>query len=327
MDAVFNHCSERFPYFQDVLRNGKDSPYFDWFIIRGEKVDAEKCNYECFAACTYMPKLNLSNEQAKAYFIDVALYWIREYGIDGWRLDVSDEISHDFWHDFRKAVKAYDRDIVIIGENWHDARPYLCGDEYDGIMNYAVTKALLDFFAKKTLDAKQFAERMSALYVRNTRQVNNMMLNLLDSHDTHRFYTETGKDTDALLCALAVIFLHTGAACLYYGTEIALEGGYDPDCRRTMDWEAAEKGTKIQELVRRLASLRRKDAVRGGEISFFGEDGIFILERRGESVLRLYVDRSGGHRCVPQGEVLLAYGWEGGVFTGTGFMIEEVAYE
>ena len=327
MDAVFNHCSERFPYFQDVLRNGKDSPYFDWFIIRGEKVDAEKCNYECFAACTYMPKLNLSNEQAKAYFIDVALYWIREYGIDGWRLDVSDEISHDFWHDFRKAVKAYDRDIVIIGENWHDARPYLCGDEYDGIMNYAVTKALLDFFAKKTLDAKQFAERMSALYVRNTRQVNNMMLNLLDSHDTHRFYTETGKDTDALLCALAVIFLHTGAACLYYGTEIALEGGYDPDCRRTMDWEAAGKGTKIQELVRRLASLRRKEAVRSGEIAFSGEDGIFILERRGESVLRLYVDRSGGHRCVPQGEVLLAYGWEGGVFTGTGFMIEEVAYE
>src|SRR5699024_2614370 len=61
MDAVLNHCSERFPYFQDVLRNGKASPYFDWFIIRGEKVDAEKCNYECFAACTYMPKLNLSN--------------------------------------------------------------------------------------------------------------------------------------------------------------------------------------------------------------------------------------------------------------------------
>ena len=168
---------------------------------------------------------------------------------------------------------------------------------------------------------------MSALYVRNTRQVNNMMLNLLDSHDTHRFYTETGKDTDALLCALAVIFLHTGAACLYYGTEIALEGGYDPDCRRTMDWEAAGKGTRIQGLVRRLASLRRKEAVRSGEIAFSWEDGIFILERRGESVLRLYVDRSGGHRCVPQGEVLLAYGWEGGVFTGTGFMIEEVAYE
>lgn len=105
MDAVFNHVSDRCAQFQDVIKNGKESKYYDWFVINGDRIDLENVNYECFAACEYMPKWNTSNSEVQKYLIDIAVYWIEKYKIDGWRLDVSDEVSHSFWRKFREAVK------------------------------------------------------------------------------------------------------------------------------------------------------------------------------------------------------------------------------
>lgn len=256
MDAVFNHVSARCRQFADVVEKGKNSPYFDWFIIRGDAIDREKVNYECFSSCDYMPKWNTSNEAVQKYLVGVGLYWLQKYDIDGWRLDVSDEVSHVFWRKFRDAVKKIKPECAIIGENWHDANAYLKGDQYDSIMNYAFTKACLDFFVLKSADAKAFAEKLNALLMRNTDTVNCMMLNLLDSHDTHRFLTEAGGDVKKLESALAVLYLFVGVPCIYYGTEIGMEGGYDPDCRRTMDWEKARKGGSLTQLVRALAGLK-----------------------------------------------------------------------
>ena len=205
LDAVFNHVSNQSKQFQDVLLNGKKSKYYNWFIIRGDKIDTKNINYECFAACEYMPKWNTSNEAVQKYLIDIALYWIEKYDIDGWRLDVSDEVSHSFWRRFRNAVKAVKPDCAIIGENWHDANPYLRGDQYDSIMNYAFTKACLDYFAFGSFSIKDFAEKLNGILMRNTDTVNGMMLNLLDSHDTHRFITQTGGDIKKLECALAIL--------------------------------------------------------------------------------------------------------------------------
>ena len=190
LDAVFNHCSMEMQQFQDVLEKGRESRFYDWFIIDGDFPEPEKMNYECFAACNYMPKLNTANEEVQDFLLEIAIYWIREADIDGWRLDVSDEVSHGFWRRFRKAVKKEKPDSVIIGENWHDAYAYLMGDQYDSIMNYAFTKACLDYFAKGVFSAKDMADKLNSNLMRNTEQVNRMMLNLLDSHDTHRFFTE-----------------------------------------------------------------------------------------------------------------------------------------
>ena len=150
----------------DVYKR-QESPYYDWFLIDGAYPVPSRANYECFAECTYMPKLDTANREVQEYLIGIACYWIREYGIDGWRLDVSDEVSHVFWRRFREAVKKEKADAVIIGENWHDAYPYLRGDQYDSIMNYAFTKACLDYFARKTFDAKQMAEKLSSNLMRN----------------------------------------------------------------------------------------------------------------------------------------------------------------
>ncbi len=279
LDAVFNHCSMNMRQFQDVLKKGKKSRYYDWFLIEGDYPDPEKMNYECFAACNYMPKLNTANPEVQEFLIDIALYWIREAGIDGWRLDVSDEVSHDFWRRFRKAVKAENPNCVIIGENWHDAYPYLMGDQYDSIMNYSFTKACLDYFAKGVFSAKEMADKLNGNLMRNYEQVNFMMLNLLDSHDTHRFFTEVKKDKKKLLAALALEMIFPGAPCIYYGTEICMEGGYDPDSRRCFSWEEKDWDMEVMNEIKRLTALRKNSVLQYGSVSVTAEDEMLCVKR------------------------------------------------
>lgn len=279
LDAVFNHCSMQMRQFADVMEKGSESKYYEWFLIDGDYPEPEKCNYECFAACNYMPKLNTANENVQEFLIQIALYWIKEFDIDGWRLDVSDEISHVFWRKFREAVKKEKSDAVIIGENWHDAYPYLQGEQYDSIMNYAFTKACLDYFARDNFNARQMAEKLNANLMRNTEQVNKMMLNLLDSHDTHRFFTEVKKDKDRLLAAVALTMIFPGAPCMYYGTEICLEGGYDPDSRRGFYWDETKWDKSVMEKIRELTHLRVNEAIAEGDVRIYENSQMLVVER------------------------------------------------
>lgn len=324
LDAVFNHCSMQMAQFQDVLRQGTRSPYYDWFLIDGEYPDPERINYECFASCNYMPKINTANRAAQDFLLEIACYWIREFDIDGWRLDVSDEVSHEFWRRFRRAVKEQKQDCVIIGENWHDAYPYLRGDQYDSIMNYSFTKACLDYFAKERFSAKQMAEKLSGNLMRNTETVNYMMLNLLDTHDTHRFFTEVGKDKEKLLGAIALEMLFPGAPCIYYGTEICMEGGYDPDSRRCFDWEEENWDPYVTDTVKKLTALRKKKVLQYGDVRIAEEDKMLCIRRTLEGdELRLYINLSGEEQ-TPDGdgcEILCANGWENRTLRHKGFVV------
>lgn len=299
LDAVFNHCSMDLFQFQDVRKKGRASKYYDWFLIDGDYPDPDRINYECFASVNYMPKLNTANPQVQDFLLQAAVYWMDNFEIDGWRLDVSDEVSHDFWRRFRKEVKAHNKDAVIIGENWHDAYPYLMGDQYDSIMNYAFTKACLDYFAKDAFDAKQMAEKLNGNLMRNLTQVNCMMLNLLDSHDTHRFFTEVNCDKDKLLAAIALEMVFQGAACLYYGTEICLEGGYDPDSRRCFDWDETHWDPYVWQTIQKLAMLRRREEIQNGEIRIREEQEMLVTERiLGKKKLVLYINMTNQSRLL-----------------------------
>ncbi|WP_283310154.1 alpha-amylase family glycosyl hydrolase, partial [Streptococcus dysgalactiae] len=163
--------------------------------------------------------------------------------------------------------------------NWHDAYPYLAGDQYDGIMNYAFTKACLDYFAFENMTSKQLAEKLSNILMRNTWQVNRMNLNLLDSHDTHRFFTQVKDSKDKLLAALALLFTFMGIPCLYYGTEVAMEGGYDPDSRRGFPWDDAEWDKDFFSKVKAIIALRQQPALQEGAISIDHDGDCFILKR------------------------------------------------
>ncbi len=284
LDAVFNHCSNEMAQFKDVCEKGRKSPYYDWFIIKGDKPNPGRLNYEVFAHCEYMPKLNTSNPEVADFLVGVATHYINEYDIDGWRLDVSDEVSHDFWRKFRIAVKSAKSDAVIIGENWHDASSYLRGDQYDSIMNYGFTKCCLDYFARKTIHSEEMAYRLNELLCRNNDVVNDMMLNLFDSHDTHRFFSEVKENKDAFINALCLLYLFPGAPCIFYGTELMMKGGYDPDCRRCMDWDKAGKiySSELYKILTLLSDIRDKYALRSSNVRIYDDDGLLVVRYRNE---------------------------------------------
>lgn len=297
LDAVFNHCSDEMIQFQDVLKKGSDSEYHDWFIIDGDKPDQEKVNYETFASCNYMPKLDTSNPEVRKFLIGIAVHYINEYHIDGWRLDVSDEVSHDFWREFRRAVKEAAPEAVIIGENWHDASVYLKGDQYDSIMNYAFTKAALDYWSTDQLDAKGMAQRLNDLLARNSDTVDHMMLNLLDSHDTHRFFSEVHEDESRLKEALCLLYLYPGVPCIFYGTELKTTGGYDPDCRKCMDWDKAAgvDQTDIYKIITTLADLRKTYDFSSSLPVITADESGKVLEIRykiGDAEIDLYINNT-----------------------------------
>lgn len=279
LDAVFNHCSMLSKEFTDVLQKGRNSNYHDWFLIEGDFPNIEAVNYECFASCHYMPKWNTSNPAVQEHLIQIGLYWIRNFDIDGWRLDVSDEVSHQFWRKFRIAVKNEKEDCVLIGENWHDAYPYLMGDQYDSIMNYAFTKACLDCFATEKFSAQGMSERLNHILMRNMEQVNQMNLNLLDSHDTHRIFTQIGGSKEKLLAALSLTFVFPGVPCLYYGTEICMEGGYDPDSRRTFDWNRENWDKTVLEQLKTLIQLKRDKRIQDGKVHIYSQNSLLVIER------------------------------------------------
>lgn len=299
LDAVFNHTSDRHQFFVDVVQKGNKSKYYKWFVIEGDTVDTEAVNYQCFASCGNMPKWNTSNSDVQKYLIDIAIHYITVYNIDGWRLDVSDEVSHDFWRKFRRAVKDVKPNCVIIGENWHNANSYLQGDQYDSIMNYAFTKACLDYFAFDRFSVQQYANKLNHLLTLNTDTVNSMMLNLLDSHDTHRFLTRVGGDITKLESALAVLYTFVGVPCIYYGTELGMEGGYDPDSRRTMDWDSVDSNSHIQQITKQLIHIRKKiKAMHGDNIRIYSTGDVLYIERWNQgSGIRLTLN--GGDRCIP----------------------------
>lgn len=283
LDGVFNHMSKDNPIFQDALAKQKDSDYFDWFYI-------EDKTYETFAKVTAMPKINTSNEKVQKYLIDVGKYWIEKFDIDGWRLDVSDEISHDFWRAFRKEIKGLKKDAVIIGENWHDGSSFLMGDQFDSIMNYSFTKASLDYF-KGEIDARAMAFRLNRVLVRNKDQVNRMNLNFLDTHDTLRFLTEVDGSEDKLLSGIALMTVFIGTTSMYYGTEIGLEGSYDPDCRRSFLWDRLGEKENLIRKIKEIFALKRKDAIKEGGIRVKSDEGLLIIERfYGSSEIKLVIN-------------------------------------
>ena len=263
LDGVFNHTSPKFFAFQDVMENKENSRYKDWYYVEGYPVKfgsrREKPNYKTFAYYGGMPKLNLNNDEAAEYFINVGKYWIEKCDVDGWRLDVGDEVVHDFWKRFRKAIKSVKKDAFIIGEIWHYAGDFLEGDEWDSIMNYTFYYGVQDFVCHESISASRFVQSLDFMRGRLYRDVNAVLLNLIDSHDTARFLHVAGEDKDKLKFAAALQLLLPGMPMIYYGDEYAMTGGGDPDCRRGMVWDEKRQDLDMYKWYRSLIKARKEN--------------------------------------------------------------------
>lgn len=297
LDAVFNHAGKTFAPFVDVLEKGAESPYKDWFHVNQFplEIQNEIPSYDTFAFEPLMPKLNTENPEVKQYLLEVAEYWIKEIGIDGWRLDVANEVSHEFWREFRKVVKRANPDAYILGEIWHESAPWLEGDKFDAVMNYPFTSAVIDFFVLGKLDAEGFANSIGKQLSRYPLQASEVAFNLLDSHDTPRLLTIAKGDKEKQKLAALFQFTFMGTPCIYYGDEIGMDGGADPDCRKCMEWNEDNQDRNLLAFYRRLIDIRASHpALRTGTLTFLeaGRQGTKLAyERRlGEDVLIVLVN-------------------------------------
>ena len=286
LDAVFNHMGDQSAQWQDVLKHGEKSEYKDWFHIQEFPVTNDKLMnpkelpYHTFAFASYMPKLNTANPEVKDYLLSVATYWIEHFDIDAWRLDVANEVDHQFWRDFRKAVLAKKPDLYILGEVWHTSQPWLNGDEFHAVMNYPLSDSIKNYFLSRSKKTNQFIAEINCQSMYYKQQISEVMFNLLDSHDTERILTTAQGDIQLVKSALAFLFLQRGTPCIYYGTELELGGGMDPDCRRVMPWDRVSSSNDMLNFMKNLIQLRKDVA---GIIQY----GKFTLEEIEPNVLVL----------------------------------------
>ncbi len=304
LDGVFNHVGRGFFAFVDVLENGENSPYKDWFHIKKFPLDAysggEPENYLGWWNYKTLPKLNTTNKQVRKYIFAVARYWI-EQGIDGWRLDVPNEIDDDgFWAEFRQVVRAANRDAYLLGEIW-DVNPCWADDKhFDGLMNYPVRDALLALLQGRE-NAVRFGEHINGLFKAYESENLSAMYVPLDSHDTERFKTLVGGNTDKLKLAFLFQMAFPGAPAIYYGDEIGQEGGKDPDSRRAFPWKEADWNLDLRAWVKTLIALRKRTPSlrRGGYLSLLAEDGHYAFARTlGEDKVLVAMNATGRARQI-----------------------------
>ncbi|WP_019413717.1 alpha-glycosidase [Paenisporosarcina sp. TG20] len=269
LDAVFNHCGYYFPPFQDVLEKGNQSDYLNWFYPHNLPLHGgQHPNYETFGFVESMPKLNTQHPEVEKYLLDVASYWIKEFDIDGWRLDVANEVDHQFWRKFRAVVRKQKPDLYILGEIWHDSMPWLLGDQFDAVMNYPFTTNVLNLLAKQTISAQEFMNSMTTVIQSYPKNVMDVTFNLVGSHDTPRILTECQEDLNRVKLIYTLLYTFIGSPCMYYGDEIGMTGGSDPGCRKCMEWNQDNQDLDLLDHVKKLISLRQTEKLLANEGDF-----------------------------------------------------------
>ncbi len=287
LDGVFNHCGRGFYAFNDILENQADSPYLDWFHVQKFPVDAyspgEATTYEAWWKYKSLPKFNTSNPEVQKYILHVARYWI-EQGIDGWRLDVPNEINDDaFWLKFRQEVRSANPDAYLVGEIWDGDARWVGNEHFDGLMNYPLRENTIGLLTGKVSVTKftKESQRWLNLYPAENCHA---MYNLLGSHDVERYLTLLGGNVAKAKLGYLFTMTYPGAPAIYYGDEIGLLGGPDPDCRRTFEWEESRWNLPLRDWIKRLIHIRKtRVSLRRGDyqvISSNNELGAFAYSRR-----------------------------------------------
>ncbi|MEM3640460.1 MAG: glycoside hydrolase family 13 protein, partial [Candidatus Bathyarchaeia archaeon] len=313
LDAVFHHTSDRFWAFEDVLKNQEKSKYTSWYFIRKFPVKRKQLlkillkfplpkkfwhmlrfrllpNYETFAGVPNMPKLNLLNPETAEYFMKVAEFWVREYNIDGWRFDVAFGIPFKFWKELRTRLKQIKSDLYLLGEFGNgnpDPSAWVGHETFDAVMNYPLRSIVLDFVVFESIGAEEFHRRLMELMGKLPHKAVYSMYNLLGSHDTPRILTLCRGDLRRAKLAIFLQMTLPGAPAIYYGDEIGLQGGNDPDCRRTMEWNSEKWNLELFDYIKKLIKIRKEhSALVTGRMEVVlkeAKEHVYIFKRKSEN--------------------------------------------
>jgi len=332
LDGVFNHTGRGFWAFHHVLENGGGSPYRGWFhfdqaaLDRGVPVEAypearsranlapgdhpgpdgggsslERLGYQGWWDMAALPKLNVGDPAVREHLMTVAEHWLH-FGIDGWRLDVPEEIADgSFWAEFRQRCRQVNPEAYLVGEIWHVAPDWLAGDRFDAVMNYPLAEAIFGYVGGEgldeplirshheyarisRLDGPGFAARVNELSAAYDPAVTAVQLNLLDSHDTPRALSILGDDRRAMELAVLLQATLPGAPCVYYGDEVGIRGGLDPDNRRAFPWDESSWDMTLLDWTRQAFALRHAEPLlRHGDVRMGSTGGrALAFERVGE---------------------------------------------
>jgi alpha-glucosidase len=282
LDAVVNHTGANHPWFNRYGRHGAggahqaaDSPWRAWYLVTGTD------DFASWKGHGSLPVLDFANpEVCAAVYGDrdaIVRRWLRPpYAIDGWRFDVIHMLgegpgAHNNAHhvrELRRAVRDEHADAYVLGEHFGEATRWLQGEQEDGAMNYyGFAHPVRAWLAERDLagEPAQLStpelERWSTAARARVPYDNQLaQLNLLDSHDTSRLLTALDGDLVRMQLAVTLLFTYAGVPCIYYGDEIGLEGGGDPDCRRCFDWDRARWNAPLHEHYRRLIAWRKQRA-------------------------------------------------------------------
>ncbi|RMH04952.1 MAG: hypothetical protein D6702_01820 [Planctomycetota bacterium] len=336
LDGVFNHVGEQHPAFRDVRAKGKDSRFADWFAVESW----EPFRYRGWGGFGQLPEFakspdGLASPSLKAHIFAVTRRWMDpdgdgdpSDGIDGWRLDVPNEVPGPFWEEWRRLVKSINPDAYLTGEVWDDASAWLDGRRFDAVMNYPFARAAIAWIGhrERKIPASECAARLAALRLSYPAEATYVLQNLLDSHDTDRVASmmrNPDRDYDRLnrcqddnprydnskprpedyqrVRLLALLQMTSvGAPMIYYGDEVGMWGADDPNCRKPMLWADLEPYARPREnRVERehLAFYRRAIALRRGWAAL--RRGEFRTVRTDDAQdLWLFLRRLGGEEVL-----------------------------
>ncbi len=323
LDGVFNHTGNDSKYFNaygkyDTVGAYQDenSPYHNWYFFK------EFPNgYDSWWGIEILPKLNNRNPETVNYLLGregVVRKYLKE-GISGWRLDVADELPHEFLSRLRTEAKDERSDALIIGEVWENAadkiaynkrRKYFSGFQLDSVMNYPIKNGIVDFM--KTGDCTHFYNTVTEIYASYPDESCAVLMNLLGTHDTERILTalvatndelclsnpekaEFRLDSDRLQKAINLLkiastiqFTLPGMPCIFYGDEAGVEGMGDPFCRSPYPWGKENK--ELVEHYRKLGELKRThNCFKGTDIEFVKADGSLCIYKRGSGDDKAFV--------------------------------------
>jgi neopullulanase len=292
----------------------------------------QRLGYEAWWGMPALPKLNTNEPAVREYLWSVAEHWLR-FGIDGWRLDVPAEINDPpFWSEFRRRCRAINPEAYLVGEIWHVAPEWVAGDRFDALMNYPLGEAIIGFVGGRSLneallrthheyglvthlDGAAFATRLTEILMAYAPETNAVQLNLLDSHDSPRILSVLGGDREALELAVLLQATLPGAPCIYYGGEVGLMGGIDPDSRRAFPWDEGRWDHALLSCVRASLALRHAEpGLRADEVVIASAAGAALAFRRGADS-SLAVAINAGDESVP---LDLGHGAGGSVLLGAG---------
>jgi len=341
VDMAYNHTGDCHFAFQDVVENGRQSEYWDWYEFKKEMptwplpAGAEAIDYyDCWWGFGLHPNLNFdlsrpnaqemsaaSIEQAEVnwpvvnHLLDSVDYWMGDLGVSGFRLDVPNEVPFWFWGLFRERCREVRPEHVLIGEIWGDAGNWIHPDVFDAVMNYKYFKdPVVKWIGQAQGNAAVFDRELAPGRTRYPLQAVRAQMNLIDSHDTARFLNISG-DVRRLQLAATFAMTYVGSPHIYYGNEVALDGGRDPDCRRTFPWNQIDVPARENTLAhyRTVSALRHEhDALTLGDFETVYAKGDVYAYLRSHGDERVLVALNNGSTdakvALPVGNVGVADG-------------------